>query len=88
MCDPLTGLLLGGAASLGSALLAPSPAKPPPLPAREAATTRAPGATVHVGDGQDRDKNEAENAPGEVQFQEKRLFGRPVGGLGRSGLAI
>lgn len=87
MCDPITGLLLAGASSLFGAITTPKPPKPPPLPANDPAATRAPGATVHVGDGQDRDSNAVEITP-DNQFVEKRLFGRPVGGLGKGGLAI
>lgn len=88
MCDPISGLLLAGATSLAGSLMTPSPAKPPPLPAVTPAGARAPGATVHVGDGQDRNVNDQENAPTNQPFVERRLFGRPVGGLGKSGLAI
>ena len=88
MCDPITGLLLAGATSLVGSLAAPKPAKPPELPAITPDGARAPGATVHVGDGQTKDANEDANAPNRTQFVEQRLFGRPVGGLGKSGLAI
>lgn len=87
MCDPISGLLLAGASSLFGAITTPKPAKPPPLPAITPSAARAPGATVHVGDGQDRTSGDVESTP-DNQFVEKRLFGRPVGGLGRGGLAI
>lgn len=87
MCEPLTALLLGGAASLGSSLLAPKPAAPPPIPASTPGQARAPGAKVRVGDGQDDETTD--NGPIQLTPQEdKRVFGRPVGGLGRSGLAL
>lgn len=87
MCDPITGLLLAGASSLVGAIATPKPAKPPPLPALNPETARAPGATVHVGDGQERGDSDM-NSSNPTPFVEQRLFGKPVGGLGRGGLAI
>ena len=88
MCDPATlGLIFSGAAGLGSTLLAPTPAAPPPLPATAPDAAKKPGATVRVGDGQD--DNTTDAAPVTLaRTPERRVFGRPVGGLGRSGLSI
>lgn len=87
MCDPISGLLLAGATSLFGALTAPKPAKPPPLPANAPPSVRAPGATVHVGDGQDKEES-TDLLTAQDPFKEQRVFGRPVGGLGKGGLAI
>ncbi len=89
MCEPTTlALLFGGVASLGSTLMAPKPAAPPPIPAAAPDRARAPGATVRVGDGQD-DKTTDPNSPVNITPREDtRVFGRPVGGLGKSGLAL
>lgn len=87
MCGPETLLLLGGLGSLGSSLLAPKPAAPPPLPVAAPDSPRAPGATVRVGDGQD----ELDNTTGptsQVTMKDTRVFGRPIGGLGKSGLSL
>lgn len=86
MCDPITGMLIAGATSLVGTLAAPKPAKPPPLPAIAAPSARAPGATVHVGDGQDKESDDTAKVGN--TFVEQRMFGKPVGGLGKSGLAI
>lgn len=90
MCTGLEGALFLGAASLGSALLAPKPPDPPKLPAPTPDGSRPKGATVHVGDGQDKAANKDSNAPNRSgRVPETRSFGRAVGGnLGRSGLSI
>lgn len=90
MCDPATiGAMILGAGSLGSALLAPKPADPPPVPSPTPEGQRPPGATVRVGAGQDKGSNTEANTAAKGSLQETRVFGRPVGGnLGRSGLAI
>lgn len=88
MCEPTSlALLFGGLASGGAALLGNKPAAPPPIPATAPEAAKKPGATVRVGDGQD--KNAVEGAPVALVDQtERRVFGRPVGGLGKSGLSI
>ena len=87
MCEPTTlALLIGGVASGAGALMS-KPAAPPPVPAAAPEAAKKPGATVRVGDGQD--KNATDNSPVALVDQtERRLFGRPVGGLGKSGLSI
>lgn len=87
MCDPITGALLAGGLSLFSAVAAPKPAAPPPLPAAAPDRPRAPGATVRIGDGQDNDTTTQTAAPATL-LGEVRSVGRPVGGLGKSGLAL
>jgi len=85
MCDPITlTALIGGAATLGSAALAPKPAKPPPIPAATPDAVRAPNATVRVGNGQDDNTTATTNNPTLTPTVEKRTFGKPVGGLGKS----
>lgn len=88
MCDPLTIALISGATSLGASLLGPALAKPPKaeIPAVED-TASSEAATVRVGDAAVTDPSKI---PGSVAapVQETRVFGRPVGGLGRSGLSI
>lgn len=88
MCvETLAAALIGLGGSLGSALLAPSAAEPPPLPAKAPDQTKAPGATVRVGNGQEDETTDS----GPVQLNrttDTRVFGRPVGGLGMSGLSI
>lgn len=86
MCDPLT--ILGGVLGLGASLMGPSPAKPPPLPATDADAARSAGATVRVGDGQNDETTENDATPYVGRQAETRVFGRPVGGLGRSGLSL
>lgn len=87
MCAELIATaLIGLGGSLGSALLAGKPAAPPPLPARSPDATKAPGATVRVGAKEDDTTPDQTNAPAVATNQ--RVFGRPVGGLGMSGLSI
>lgn len=88
MCDPFTGALLAGGLSLGSALMAPKPAAPPPIPAATPNAARAPGATVRVGNGQDDDTTKNPTVQPIGLIGETRSVGRPVGGLGKSGLAL
>jgi hypothetical protein len=87
MCDPITGILLAGATSLAGSLLAPKPAAPPPLPAAAPDAPRAAGATVRTGDGQTDDTTKTDPTT-TVSTAETRVSGRPVGGLGMSGLSI
>lgn len=84
MCDPLTIGLISGVASLGASLAAPKPASPPPIPAAAPDNPRAPGATVRVGDGQNDNTSDNSNTATVTPQTEKRVFGKPVGGLGRS----
>lgn len=87
MCTGLETLLVGGALSLGSSLLSPSPKAPPQqLPARDPTPPKQPGATVKAGDGLL--DNDVINPTAQVTQPETRSFGRPVGGLGKSGLSI
>lgn len=87
MCEPITGALFAGLLGVGSALAAPKPAAPPPIPAPTASAARAPGATVRVGDGQDDDTTKAK-VQAALPLGETRSFGKPIGGLGKSGLAL
>jgi hypothetical protein len=88
MCDPFIGALLAGGLSLGSALMAPKPAAPPPIPAPTPQGSRAPGATVHVGAGQEDNTTQTDKVQPAPLLGETRSVGRPVGGLGKSGLAL
>lgn len=87
MClETITAALIGLGGSLGSALLAGKPADPPPIPARSPDATKAPGATVRVGAKEDDTTKSETTAP--TVSTDQRVFGRPVGGLGMSGLSI
>lgn len=91
MCDPITlGLtaLAGGAALFGSGNSDNStPAPPPPaIPAQPASTAQTPGAVVKVGDGAA--ATAASVAPAYSGFTEKRVTGKPLGGLGKGGLGL
>jgi hypothetical protein len=89
MCDPITlSLLVGGATSLGGALLAPKAPAPPELPATAAAEARKPGATVRVGDGQDDETTEATTAERLSPTVERRVSGKALGGLGKGSTAL
>lgn len=92
MCWQVLLPVLGGALGLGASLLAPKPADPPPVPAQiapavPADAARAAGATVRIGDGQQDDTTKVEGVA-TAEVPETRVFGRPVGGLGKSGLTI
>lgn len=85
-------ILLGAslALSAGTALMGASkkPPKPPPVenPATPAPNAREGGAIVRVGG--DSKTDQAEAVPEYSAFQEKRLSGKALGGLGRSGLGL
>lgn len=85
MCDPITiGLAVAGA---GAGLLATS-SKPPnaAMPAPEAGKSITEAPVVKVGT---KDNKTTTQAPVTYnQFTETRASGRPIGGLGRSGLAL
>ncbi|QOE32097.1 hypothetical protein CPT_Palo_038 [Rhizobium phage Palo] len=93
MCDPITLIgLIGGAASLAGSLAAPKPAKAPkavelPDTAAQAEAARTSGAIVRVGAGKD-DQTTDQKTADKGAIPETRVFGRPVGGLGKSGLSI
>ncbi|QIG73197.1 hypothetical protein [Rhizobium phage RHph_I40] len=93
MCDPLTLFgLFGGALGLAGSVAGPKPAKAPavvelPDTAAQAEAARDSGAIVRVGAGKD-DKTTDTKAVEQAVTQETRVFGRPVGGLGKSGLSI
>lgn len=83
--------LLMGALGLGGAvapLLGPKAPDPPPLPATATPGTRAPGATVRVGTGQDEGTNTDSNTPNAPKFVAKRSSGQAFNNLGKSGLAL
>lgn len=81
----LLGALMGGASMLGGGKKAPAP---PPVqnPATPAPTARAGGAVVRAGT--DAKKEETEAAPEYMDFAEKRVSGKALGGLGKSGLGL
>lgn len=95
MCwQALLAPLLGAVATVGaSAITAKSnkPADPPavtmPQSAMAADQARKAGATVHVGDGKDDATTEVKGVSN-TQIAETRIFGKPVGGLGKSGLSL
>jgi hypothetical protein len=87
MCTGIETVLLGGALSLGSSLLAPKPKMPPQeLPAVAPAPVKQAGAKVFAGDGST--DEETNNPTSYASQQETRVFGKPVGGLGMSGISI
>jgi hypothetical protein len=77
---------LGGAASLFGGGDKPPPPPPPVIPAAPASAARTPGAEVKIGDGQTKNPNSA--TPQYDGFTEKRITGKPLGGLGRGGLGL
>ena len=81
----LLGALGGLGAMLGRGKKAPAP---PPVqnPATPAPTAREGGAVVRAGT--DANKEETEAAPEYTGFAEKRMSGKALGGLGRSGLGL
>lgn len=87
-----TALLAASVAiSAGGALMGmkqKKPPAPPPVenPATPAPNARAGGAIVRVGGDDPVDKTEA--VPEYSAFQEKRVSGKSLGGLGRSGLGL
>lgn len=89
MCPQFLIPLIGAGMGLVGSLVGPSLAKPPKAqePAAPADAARTAGATVRVGDGQD-DKTTDTGTVGNVTMPETRVFGRPVGGLGKSGLSL
>lgn len=90
MCDPITmiGLALGALGAVGS--LTQKIPEPPEaeMPAIAAPTSRAPGATVRLGNSDDDIKNTGTTDPNRPQFSERRASGNSLGNLGRSSLAI
>ena len=79
------------AISAGGALMGmkqKKPAPPPPVvnPATPAPNAREGGATVRVGGDDPAEKTDA--VPEYSAFQEKRVSGKALGGLGRSGLGL
>lgn len=89
MCEPITLAMaaLGGAASLFGGGDKPPPPPPPVIPpARDPATTREAGAEVKLGDGAL--KPTSTSTPQYEGFSEKRITGKPLGGLGRGGLGL
>ena len=89
MCDPITlgmAALSGAAALFGNGNDTPSP--PPPVipPAPTAMAAREAGAEVRVGDGAA--KSSTSPTPQYDGFTEKRVTGKPLGGLGRGGLGL
>ena len=88
MCPQFLIPLLTGAMSLGSSLLGDKPAGPPKAtapPVEDTANKQA--AVVKIGDPIAEDPSKI---PGSTtgNVTEQRIFGRPVGGLGKSGLSI
>lgn len=81
--------LLAGALGLGASLLAPKPKMPPApeVPATSADAAREAGATVRVGAGKDDDTSDVFGVS-TTTTPETRIFGKPVGGLGKAGLSI
>ena len=57
-------------------------------PAIAAPTSRAPGATVRLGNNSNDITNGDTNDPSKDKFTEKRAAGNALGNLGKSGLAI
>lgn len=89
MCDPITAILggLGVASTLfGGKNDTPPPPPPPVIPATPASAARTPGAEVKLGDGASKNPNSA--TPQYDGFTEKRVTGRPLGGLGKGGLGL
>jgi hypothetical protein len=76
--------------SAGTALLGRPKKPPPPPPAVNPATpapnARAGGAIVRVGG--DEPTEDKETIPEYQTFQEKRVSGKALGGLGRGGLGL
>lgn len=88
MCDPITlgmAALAGGAALFGGGGDAPKP-PPPVIPPTPPSPARTPGADVKIGDGVDPTKGST--TPQYTDFNEKRVFGKPLGGLGKGGLGL
>lgn len=86
--------LLGAAGTIGAAAITAKsnkPADPPaveiPQSANAADQARKTGATVRVGDGKDDETTDVKGVTN-TQIAETRLFGKPVGGLGKSGLSL
>lgn len=91
MCDPLT--LIGGALGLfGMFMGQPQQPDPPKVetPAIAAPTSRTPGATVRLGNGDADITNDLnpDNNTATGGFVEQRVSGNSLGNLGRSGLAL
>jgi hypothetical protein len=64
-----------------------TPAPPPPvIPATPASAARTPGAEVKIGDGAT--STTSSGTPDYSSFTEKRVFGKPLGGLGKGGLGL
>jgi hypothetical protein len=77
---------LGGAAALfGKGNDSPAP-PPAAVPTPTLSTARTPGADVKVGDGVNPNTNST--SPTYNAFDEKRVFGKPLGGLGKGGLGL
>lgn len=89
MCTGIELLMAGlGLAGAAAPLFAPKAPDPPPLPANAPPGTRAAGATVRVGTGQDEGTNKDSNTPNPGKFVAKRSSGQAFNNLGRSGLAL
>ncbi len=89
MCTGIELLMAGlGLAGAAAPLFAPKAPDPPELPANAPAGSRAPGATVRVGTGQDEGTNTDSNLPTTGKFVATRSSGQAFGNLGRSGLAL
>lgn len=88
MCFELIPIIAGALAA-GSSLLAPKPKMPPApeVPATSADAAREAGATVRVGAGKDDDTSDVFGVSTSTT-PETRIFGKPVGGLGKAGLSI
>jgi len=82
----MAALGVGSALFGGGGNNAPPP--PPPVipPIRDPATTREAGAEVKIGDNAAKPGSMA--TPQYDGFTEKRVTGRPLGGLGRGGLGL
>jgi hypothetical protein len=77
---------LGGAAALFGGGKNDTPAPPPVVMPTAPTTARAPGADVKVGDTTAKPGTTA--TPDYAGFTEKRVFGKPLGGLGKGGLGL
>lgn len=90
MCEPISTALaiMGGASMLlgGNSKSAPPPVAAPPTPAPALQAARSADAIVKVGDGAAAPGTSS--TPGYTDFAEKRVFGKPLGGLGRGGLGL
>ena len=89
MCDPITAVMaaVGGAAALfGGGKDSPPPPPPPVIPALAPSAARTPGADVKIGDGVK--TASTSGTPDYAGFNEKRVFGKPLGGLGKGGLGL